>query len=301
MFKRKENNLKPVERLAFFCSYSTFWRVLSGSAAVYTILMVSSKRKIIFESLNKFLMKKLLFLFLGFTSIHSLVAQNVDEIITAYHEAIGGKKWDAVNGLRMTANVEQGGMKIPVEVVTLRDGRMYTKVTFMGNSMTMAAFDGEKSWSTNFMTMEPEEGTAETSENSKRATKEFPNPLVNYKNLGYTATLIGSEKVEGTDCFKIKLEKKTMLLEGQEVPNVEFYYLDKENNVPVLVESEIKEGEMKGKTSQSKFSDYQEVNGVFVPFSTSSGIKDGQSQIIQFDKVEVNPVFDEKDFKFPKK
>ena len=246
-------------------------------------------------------MKKLLFLFLGFTCIQSLVAQNVDEIITAYHEAIGGKKWDAVNGLRMTANVEQGGMKIPVEVVTLRDGRMYTKVTLMGNTMTMAAFDGEKSWSTNFMTMEPEEGTAETSENSKRAKKEFPNPLVNYKNLGYTATLIGSEKVEGTDCFKIKLEKKTMLLEGQEVPNVEFYYLDKENNVPVLVESEIKEGEMKGKTSQSKFSDYQEVNGVFVPFSTSSGIKDGQSQIIQFDKVEVNPVFDEKDFKFPKK
>jgi hypothetical protein len=246
-------------------------------------------------------MKKLLFLFLGFASIQSLVAQNVDDIIKSYHEAIGGKKWDAVNGMRMTANVEQGGMKIPVEVVTLRDGRMYTKVTFMGNTMTMAAFDGEKSWSTNFMTMEPEESAADASENAKRATKEFPNALINYKSLGYTATLLGTEKVEGADCHKIKLEKKTMLVEGQEIPNVEFYYLDKENNVPVLVEAEIKEGEMKGKISQTKFSDYQEVNGVYVAYSTSNGVKDEMSQVIQFEKIELNPTFDEKDFKFPKK
>jgi hypothetical protein len=246
-------------------------------------------------------MKKLIFLFLGFASIIAVRAQNVDEIITAYSQTIGGKNWDAVKGMRMTANVEQGGMKIPVEVVTMKDGRMFTKITFMGNTMTMAAFDGEKSWSTNFMTMEPEEGTAETSENSKRSMKEFPNALINYKNLGYSATLLGSEKIDGTDCHKIKLDKKTMLVEGQEVPNVEFYYLDKENNVPVLVESEIKEGEMKGKISQTKFSDYQEICGVFIPYSTSSGIKDGESQVIQFEKVEINPTVDDKDFKFPKK
>jgi len=246
-------------------------------------------------------MKKLIFLFLGFASIIAVRAQNVDEIITAYSQTIGGKNWDAVKGMRMTANVEQGGMKIPVEVVTMKDGRMFTKITFMGNTMTMAAFDGEKSWSTNFMTMEPEEGTAETSENSKRSMKEFPNALINYKNLGYSATLLGSEKIDGTDCHKIKLDKKTMLVEGQEVPNVEFYYLDKENNVPVLVETEIKEGEMKGKISQTKFSDYQEISGVFIPYSTSSGIKDGESQVIQFEKVEINPTVDDKDFKFPKK
>ena len=246
-------------------------------------------------------MKNLLCFLLAFIIVQTAIAQNVDEIIDRYHEAIGGKNWNKVNGMRMTANVEQGGMKIPVEVVTLKDGRMYTKITFMGNTMTMAAFDGEKSWSTNFMTMQPEEGTAETSENAKRAMKEFPNALINYKSLGYSATLLGTEKVEGTDCYKIKLEKKSMLVEGQEVPNIEFYYLDKENNVPVLVEAEIKEGEMKGKTSQTKFSDYQEVNGVYIPFSTSNGVKDEGSQVVQFEKIEINPSIDEKDFKFPKK
>jgi hypothetical protein len=92
-----------------------------------------------------------------------------------------------------------------------------------------------------------------------------------------------------------------MLVEGKEVPNVEFYYLDKENNVPVLVEAEIKEGEMKGKISQTKYSDYQEVDGVIIAFSNTSGIKDGMSQTIQYDKVEVNPKVEETKFSFPKK
>lgn len=228
-------------------------------------------------------------------------SQNVDEIISSYYETIGGKKWDAINGMRMTANVDQGGMTIPVEVVSMRDGRSFTKVTFMGNTMTMAAFDGKKSWTTNFMTMEPEESPADDSENARRMVNEFPNGLVKYKDLGYTASLIGSEKIEGTDCHKIKLEKKSMLVEGKEVPNVEYYYIDKESNVPLLVETEISSGEMKGKISQTKFSDYQEVNGVYFPFSNASGLKDGESQTIQFEKIEVNPTVEDSMFAFPKK
>ena len=238
-------------------------------------------------------------LLVGMTSVS--FSQNVQEIINSYYETIGGKNWEAINGMRMTANVDQGGMSIPVEVVGLRDGRSFTKVTFMGNTMTMAAFDGKTSWTTNFMTMEPEESTADDSENARRSAKEFPNGLVHYKNLGYSATLLGSEKVEGTDCHKIKLEKKTMLVDGKEVPNVEYYYIDKESNVPVLVETEINSGEMKGKISQTKFSDYQEVNGVYFPFSTTQGLKDGESQTIQFEKIEVNPTVEDSMFAFPKK
>ena len=193
------------------------------------------------------------FFLLGMASLS--LAQNVHEIINSYYETIGGKNWDAVNGMRMTANIDQGGMTIPVEVVGLRDGRSFTKVTFMGNTMTMAAFDGKKSWTTNFMTMEAEESTADDSENARRAAKEFPNGLVHYKNLGYSATLLGSEKIEGTDCHKIKLEKKTMLVDGKEVPNVEYYYMDKESNLPVLVETEINSGEMKGKISHPQVTD----------------------------------------------
>ncbi len=246
-------------------------------------------------------MKKLFLTLLTFVAAVSLNAQSVDEVINQYYETIGGKKWDEIKGMRMNANVDQGGMTIPVEVVSLRDGRMYTQVTFMGNTMIMAAFDGKTSWRTNFMTMAAEESPSDDSENAKRSAKEFPSGLINYKSLGYTATLMGTEKVEGTDCYKIKLEKKTMLVEGKEIPNVEYHYIDKDNKVPVMTEMEITSGEMKGQIAQNKFSDYQEVDGVIVAFSNTSGIKDGQSQTVQFEKVEMNPTVDESKFSFPKK
>jgi hypothetical protein len=249
--------------------------------------------KIVFKSVLKGM------LFLGMSS--PLFAQNVEEIINSYYETIGGKKWDNVSGYRMTANIEQQGMNIPVEVLSLRDGRSLTKMTMMGNTMVLQAFDGKTSWKTNFMTMQAEENTAEDSENIKRAINEFPSALANYKKLGYTPTLMGKEKIDGTECYKIKLEKKSQLIDGKEVPNIDYYYLDIENKVPVVVETEIKSGELNGKISQIKLSDYQEVDGVFFAFSTAQGLKDGQSQVIQFSKIEVNPKVDESKFNFPKK
>ncbi len=83
------------------------------------------------------------------------------------------------------------------------------------------------------------------------------------------------------------------------MPNVEYYFIDKDSNVPIMKESEINSGDMKGQIGQSKFSDYQEVSGVILPFSLSQGLKDGESQAISFDKVLINASIDEKTFVFP--
>jgi outer membrane lipoprotein-sorting protein len=244
-------------------------------------------------------MKKFAFVLAALFVAGMVQAQTIEEIIAKYSETIGGTRWDTVRAMKMTANIDQGGMKIPVEVVMQQDGRMYTKITFMGKTMTMSAFDGENSWSTNFMTMKPEKSTTEDSENAKRLSKEFPNGLLYYKKLGYSPSLVGSEKIDGVDCFKIKLEKKTTLVDGVETPNTEFYYLDKESYVPILTESEIMSGDMKGKIGQTKFSDYQEINGLVIAYTQDSGVKDGQSQSVTFDTVEINPAVDESNFKFP--
>jgi hypothetical protein len=244
-------------------------------------------------------MKNILSLFVLILLNQSIQAQTASEIITKLQETIGGKKWEAVNGIKMTAKVDAGGMKIPLELVMLKDGRMYSKITFQGQEMIQGAFDGETSWGTNFMTQKAEKSPADDNENTKRASKEFPNALVNYQKLGYTPTLMTDETIDGVLCYKIKLDKKTQLVEGKEVPNIEYYYIDKENNVIIQTESEINSGEMKGKMAQTKYSDYQEVNGVYFAFSQKSGIKDGPSQALTFDKIETNPVVDEKIFKYP--
>lgn len=246
-------------------------------------------------------MKQLVAFFWIVSSAISLQAQSVDAIIADYYNAIGGANWDKVNSITMKANVEQGGMKIPVEVVRMRDGRTYTQITLMGNTMTMQAFDGTTSWTTNFMSMEAEKSTSDETENAKRSAGDFPEALLQYKKLGYTPTLMGTETVDGTPCFKIKLEKKTQLVEGKETENVEYLFIDQENKVPLMMEAEIMEGEMKGKIGQTKFSDYQEVEGVYIPFSNVSGIKGEESQTIQFESIVINAKIDETKFNFPKK
>jgi hypothetical protein len=227
-------------------------------------------------------------------------AQTVKDITTKYFEAIGGQNWEKVKSMQMFANVDNGGMKIPVEVVMMSDGRMYTRFEVQGMKFTQGAFDGETSWSTNFMTQKAEKSESDDTENTKRSAKEFPNALLTSEKLGYKTNLEGIEKIDGVECYKIKVEKKTMLSEGKEVPNIEYYYIDKETFVPIMTETEIQSGEMKGKIAQTKYSDYQEVNGVFIAFSQTSGIKDGMSQAITFDKVLINSTIDEAGFKFPK-
>lgn len=226
-------------------------------------------------------------------------AQSANEIINSCKEAMGGTAWDKIEGLRYIATVEQMGMKIPLDIVTMRDGRMYTKITYQGMELVQGAYDGNTVWSTNFMTMKAEKADEESTENTKRTCKEFPMALFQCEKLGYTASLEGEETIDGVICHKIKLDKKTTLVEGKEVPNIEYVFIDKDTKAVIMAESEITSGEARGKMAQTKYSDYQEVSGVYVAFAQAMGIKDGDMQSISFEKIEANPIVNPDMFKFP--
>ena len=244
-------------------------------------------------------MKKTLFTLLLAFAVSLTQAQTANDIIASSKEAMGGAAWDKINGLKYVATVEQMGMKIPLEIVSMRDGRMYTKISLQGMEITQGAYDGTTVWSTNFMTQKAEKADDETTENTKRSCKDFPMGLFHCADLGYKATLEGEETIDGVICHKIKLDKKTTLAEGKEVPNIEYYYIDKDSKAVIMTESELTAGEMKGKIAQTKYSDYQEVSGAFVAFSQTMGLKDGESQAISFEKIEANPTVEDAAFKMP--
>jgi outer membrane lipoprotein-sorting protein len=227
-------------------------------------------------------------------------AQSVDEILDKYFEAQGGKaKLQELKGIKMTAKVNQGGMDIPLEIVTLADGRQYVSFSVQGMTGWQNVFDGNTLWSTNFMTMKPEKSDAETTENFKVNIGDFPDPFLNYKEKGYTVELLGKETIEGTETFKIKLTRKPITVDGNKEENTAFYFIDAENYVTLLVEQEVKSGPMKGKISQTSMSDYQEVDGLLFPFTMGQGVKDMGSQPLQITKIELNPTIDSKTFQFP--
>jgi outer membrane lipoprotein-sorting protein len=245
--------------------------------------------------------KKFILLSLAtFLATFTLSAQTVDEVIANYFENTGGAdNWRAINGLTSKATVNSQGMDIPITIITLKDGRTIMKMELQGKEITQVAFDGTDAWSTNFMTMEAEKSDNETTENIKREVGDFPDPFLDYADNGYSVELMEKETVEGTECYKIKLTKKPQLVDGQDVDNISFYFFDTENFVPIVIESEIKSGQMKGKISRTTFSDYQEVDGLYFPFSITQGIKDMGSQTINFTSIEVNPTVDDAIFKFP--
>ncbi|MBS1951569.1 MAG: hypothetical protein OJF59_001243 [Cytophagales bacterium] len=228
-------------------------------------------------------------------------AQTVDEIIAKYFENTGGmEKWKALQGIKMSAKANQGGIEIPIVITQLKDGRQATSINFQGKDIKQGVYDGTTLWSTNFVNMKAEKSDAETTENFKKDIGEFPDPFLTYKERGLKAELLGKETIDGAQTFKIKLTKKPIMVDGKEAENIVYYYFDSENFVPLVIEQEIKTGQMKGAIQQNKMSDYQDVDGLMFPFSLAQGIKDKGSQTLTISKIELNPKVDPSIFVMPK-
>lgn len=238
-------------------------------------------------------------LFLG--TLTQSTAQSVDEILTNYFENTGGlDNWKAIKGIKMVANVDVQGMQIPLEIVQLSDGRTMIKGDFQGQVFYQNVFDGETLWGTNQMTMTAEKSDAESTENYKNELNDFPDPFIDYKSKDYTVELVGTETMEGTETYKIKLVKEPIKVDGKEVQDITFYYFDTENYVPIVVEKEITSGPAAGMVGQTKMSDYQEVDGLYFPHSITEGAKGMPGgQTINMTSISLNPEVDDAIFKFP--
>jgi len=245
-------------------------------------------------------LKSLLLTALIFSFGNSSQAQTVDEIIDGYYEVTGGKEaWGELKGIKYTAKVNQGGMEIPIEMVQTKSGVSYSKASLQGMSFMQGVFDGETLWNTNFQTMKPEKVTTEDLENHKLSLNDFPDALLNYKANEYDAEYVGTETFDGTDSYKIKLVKEPMTVDGEKVDDVEFYFFEVDSGALIGTQKEMLSGPMAGIISESKFSDYEEVEGLYFPMTMTQGVKDGESSAIVVESIELNPEVDKSMLIFP--
>jgi outer membrane lipoprotein-sorting protein len=243
---------------------------------------------------------KLLAIALIVTFSSAINAQSVEEIISNYFENTGGiENWQKLNGIKMSAKINQNGMEIPIDIIQLKGGNQMTVINFQGKEIKQGVFDGETLWGLNFMTQKAEKNDKEATDNMMLEKNDFPDPFLHYKENNYTVELLGKETIDGTETYKIKLVKEPVTVDGKKEENVSFYFFDTENFVPLVVQSEIKSGTGKGQMSESKFSDYQEVDGMYFPFSLTQGLKGHPGTTIVIDKIELNPEIDVNEFKFP--
>jgi len=232
----------------------------------------------------------------------TIEAQTAEEIVDTYIENIGGADaWSKIKSIQITGIGRQQGVDYPFVATMMKDGRTVINVDLQGSSFIVEAFDGENAWAMNFQTQKAEASDSESSLNYKNESQDvMPDAFANYKEKGYQVELIGKETWEGTDVFKIKLIKKPVLVDGKEEENVAIYFFDTENFVPLASEAVVMTGPAKGATQQTVMSDYQEVNGLYLPFTTIEKFN-GQVQLeMLYKKVEFNNEIDESIFVMPK-
>jgi len=251
----------------------------------------------LFESkqLNHKYMKKLsvfilFFLFLVFSFKTS--AQSVDDIINKHIEALGGMdSLNAIKTLKMTGKFGGGGFEAPVTITMKRPDMVRMEMNFQGNSM-VTAYDGTTAWQINPWSgkPDPEKMPAERTKDMKEMA-DIDGALVNYKQKGYTAELMGKEDMEGSEVYKIKLTDK----DG----DVRFSYLDAQSYL-LLKETQKRKINEKEIEAEKYFGNYQKFGGVMMALSMDVRAKgETQGQIGTVETVEINPVVDETIFKMP--
>jgi outer membrane lipoprotein-sorting protein len=220
-------------------------------------------------------------------------AENVDDIIAKNLKARGGlDKLKGIQSLRMTGKMLVGpGMEAPFTMEFKRPKRMRMEFTIQGMTGTQA-LDGDTGWAiVPFTGKKDPERMAPDDLKEAQDQADFDGPLVDYKSKGHKVELVGKQKIEGTDAYKIKITKKN--------GDIENVYLDADAFLEIK-----SDGKRNMRGSEVEFetttADYKDVSGLMFPFSIEFGAK-GQMQKakLTITKIEVNPKIEDARFKMP--
>lgn len=218
----------------------------------------------------------------------------VDQLVDKNIEAKGGAEaLHALQSLKLTGKllVNQGQLEFGYTETRKRPNVVRTEYALQGMT-SVNAFDGNEGWK-----ISPFQGRKDPEKMSADDTKalvedsEVDGPLVDWKEKGSTVEYVGTEDVDGTLAHKLKVTRKN--------GDVSFVYLDPEHFLEIRIINQRIEHGARVET-EIDLSDYDKVNGVFVPFSIESGRKgDPDKQKLILDKVDGNVPIDDSVFRFP--
>ena len=219
-------------------------------------------------------------------------AQTVDEVIAKNIQAHGGlEKLKSVHSLRTTAKFSQGSFRAEFRQEGKRPEKVREEFIIQGMAQ-IQAYDGKTGWQISpFGGRKDPDLLSQDDMKSLIVDADIDGPLVDYKDKGHKAELVGHDSVEGTDCYKIKLSMKN--------GDVRYYYLDADSYLELKLEIQTT---IRGALQESElyFGDYEQVNGIYYPFAVEQAQK-GSSSRAQFsvEKIEQNVNLDDALFTMP--
>ena len=234
-------------------------------------------------------MKKNIFLtiFMAVIAISAGKAQDLQEILDNYFETIGQENLLKIKSMHATGKAMQMGMEFPFQLINKRPDKMKMIIDVQG-SQIVQAYDGETAWAVN-----PLSGSAEPVDLSgpeadgMMESADMDGQLWNWEEKGHQLELEGTEEIEGSEMYVLKLTKKN--------GNIDYYYLDPDSYLVVMVKSIVISQGSEIET-ESLISNYQDVNGYIMPFTQEQRMG-GQTIItIMIEEVNVDEAFEDSIF-----
>jgi hypothetical protein len=228
----------------------------------------------------------------AFVSPLATLAQTVDEVIAKNIEAHGGlEKLKSVRTLRTTGKFTQGSFRAGFLQENKRADKVREEALIQGLAQ-IQAYDGKTGWQVSpFGGRKDAELISQDDLKGLTLDADIDGPLVDYKEKGHQAELLGHDTVEGTDCYKVKLTLKNC--------DMRYYFLDADSFLEVKMENQ---SNIRGAVqfTENYYGDYEQVSGLYFPFAFESGEKGNPVRTkYTVEKVEINVPLDDSLFSMP--
>jgi hypothetical protein len=208
-------------------------------------------------------MKKLFVFSAAFFMGLASFAQNVDEIISKHLTAIGGaENWKKINSMVMEGTVNVMGNDVSVKISQINNQGQRQDISVAGmTGYQMITPKGGWSYMPFQGQQKPEPMTADDVKESLDDL-DIQGNLLDYQAKGHTVELLGTEEIEGTECYKVKVTRKNS---GEQT-----LFIDKTSYLIVRVSTK-KKAMGQEMDLNIDFSDYREINGIKIPYSIGQG------------------------------
>jgi outer membrane lipoprotein-sorting protein len=186
-------------------------------------------------------------------------------------------------------------VQLPFVIEMKRPRKMRVEIEF-ANDKALQVYDGANGWKLRpFLGRRDVEPFSTDEMKAASMESELDGPLVDYATKGTQVDLVGVEKVEGHDAYKLRLTMKG----GQ----VRHLWVDAQTFLEVKIEGVPRRMDGKMRPVEIYYRDYKSVNGLMVPYVLETAVQGVQgatlSHKMTIENVVVNPKLEDSLFAKP--